>query len=98
MPPNAGNGERAIGGPQSIGPDSTYPAADLPRLTVLLDPLPPAVTADVDAAWTDLAAQPGRGPTLRIPPSDPEFVLQEAWAAIESVWPGLCPTGEDRLE
>jgi len=62
---------------------------------VLLDP---PVAAGVDPVWAAMVGQPGRGPTLRIPPCDQELLLQETWAAIESVWPALCPADDPRLK
>jgi hypothetical protein len=68
-------------------------AAELPKLTILLDP-----AAGRDAAWDALAQQLGRGPALHIPAASPSIVEQEAFAAIESIWPRLGPPGNMRIQ
>jgi 2-amino-4-hydroxy-6-hydroxymethyldihydropteridine diphosphokinase len=98
MPAGTGQRDRPRHLPDSAVAIPAYPAANLPKLTVLLDPPQTATTGAAGAAWSALAGQPGRGPTLRIPPCDTGFMQQEVFAAIASVWPGLCPTGARRLK
>lgn len=56
--------------------------AAAPKLSILLDP-----PTERDAAWESLARLPHRGPTLRIANSPAERAAEEAFAAVESVWP-----------
>jgi 2-amino-4-hydroxy-6-hydroxymethyldihydropteridine diphosphokinase len=58
----------------------------LPKLSILLEP------EDGTAAWAALAKRQGRGPTLQIVASDRRLLEQEAFAAVEAVWPRLGPT------
>lgn len=81
----------------SVGSDRCS-TANLPKLTVLLDPTPDSATPDADEAWNTLANRPGRGPTLRVPPCDAKWRHQDAFAAIESVWPGLCSLTRSGIE
>lgn len=63
-----------------------------PKLSILLDPILITDTVNgFDTDWLAVAKQLGRGPTLRIPAKDHGMAMEEAKAAIETVWPGLGP-------
>jgi 2-amino-4-hydroxy-6-hydroxymethyldihydropteridine diphosphokinase len=74
-----------------------YAAAAFPKLTILIDR-----TRDpsrrTTAEWSRIVRQPGRGPTLRLQTTEPAEIEREVFAAIESVWPNLCPAQANRLE
>jgi 2-amino-4-hydroxy-6-hydroxymethyldihydropteridine diphosphokinase len=62
--------------------DHAGDTATSPKLSILLDP-----PTERDAAWGSLARLPDRGPTLRIANSPAGRAAEEAFAAVESVWP-----------
>jgi 2-amino-4-hydroxy-6-hydroxymethyldihydropteridine diphosphokinase len=74
-----------------------YAAAVFPKLTVLVDADGDGPTA-AKSKWSAIVRQPGRGPTLRLQPSDRATVLAEVFAAVESIWPDLGPAQANRLE
>lgn len=74
-----------------------YAAAAFPKLTILLD-ADLAGLPGAKARWSAIVRQPGRGPMLRIATADPAAIQVEVFAAIESVWPDLGPSGANRLE
>jgi 2-amino-4-hydroxy-6-hydroxymethyldihydropteridine diphosphokinase len=74
-----------------------YAAAAFPKLTVLLDAEADG-PAGVKSAWSTIVRRPGRGPTLRLQPTDQATIRTEVSAAIETIWPDLGPAQPNRLE
>jgi 2-amino-4-hydroxy-6-hydroxymethyldihydropteridine diphosphokinase len=93
LSPLPGNSGQAL--PRGSG--LPYAAAAFPKLTILLDRTRD-VSQRANAEWSRIVRQPGRGPTLRLQTADPGEIQFEVRAAIESVWPNLCPTHANRLE
>jgi 2-amino-4-hydroxy-6-hydroxymethyldihydropteridine diphosphokinase len=82
----------------SLATPATSAAAKHPKLTILLDPDTTTPTDDVTSNWTAICRQKGRGPTLRIPATSVEEMSIEAFAAVQTVWPALGPSGDQGLE
>jgi 2-amino-4-hydroxy-6-hydroxymethyldihydropteridine diphosphokinase len=77
-----------VAGEMSAPPKSgglPYAAAAFPKLTILLDAESDTPGAN-KSQWSSVARQPGRGPTLRLQPTDLETVRTEVAAAIDAVW------------
>jgi 2-amino-4-hydroxy-6-hydroxymethyldihydropteridine diphosphokinase len=62
-----------------------YAATAFPKLSVLLDADLAHRGAD-KLQWSTLVRQPGRGPTLRLPTTDPQEIEAELLAAVDAVW------------
>ena len=99
----AATGGAALRNREAHDQSPPVPAADFPKLSVILDCgaaempavisdwtgpiIPPGISVSQSERWSDVLDRPGRGPTLHLDATDMAHVYPEVFAAVQAVWP-----------